>query len=255
MPSISGGQVEYYNRSYTLLITDGPVCADGYNWWRVEGPGNHGWVIEGTPDFIFLFPADDLNNVPEPCPPALALGAGIQARVIDGSRVRETPSLRGRVLSALPGGTVITITGGAACAEGINWWPVTVPFGSSSELVNGWIAEGQNGIPFLSVDLVPVPTPIPCAPPYYRLNIGIRAVVMYENFDAKNLRTEPGMNAPVVEELLDGVAVDITGGPVCADGLNWWQVTVVSAPHASGWLAEGVPYTTGYWLRPIEFFE
>lgn len=254
LPSVSGGQLEYYNRSYTLLVTGGPVCADGYNWWQVEGPGNPGWVAEGTPDFVLLFPADDLN-LPETCPQIVPITPGVSVRVIDGLRVRQDPSLSGRVLGSVAADTVLTITGDAVCANSINWWPVQVPFGSSNELINGWIAEGQFGEPFVSLDLVEVPTPIPCAPPYRRLDVGIRAVVVYENFEAKNLRAEPGLNAPIIEELLDGVAVDITGGPVCADGLNWWQVAVVGASGVSGWLAEGAPYTVGYWLRPIEFFE
>ncbi|QPC84227.1 hypothetical protein G4Y79_07600 [Phototrophicus methaneseepsis] len=38
----------------------------------------------------------------------------------------------------------------------------------------------------------------------------------------------------------------IVGGPVCAEGLNWWQITGTSNP---GWVAEGRrDYEGGYWI-------
>ncbi|MBE0690992.1 MAG: hypothetical protein IH587_12815, partial [Anaerolineae bacterium] len=53
-PSASGAQVNYFALPVVAYVTDGPVCADGYNWWRVRGVGDPGWVAEGKPENYFI---------------------------------------------------------------------------------------------------------------------------------------------------------------------------------------------------------
>ena len=49
LPTLSGALVNYFIEAVSLTLTDGPVCADGYNWWHVTGSGQPGWVVEGKP--------------------------------------------------------------------------------------------------------------------------------------------------------------------------------------------------------------
>jgi hypothetical protein len=35
-----------------VSITEGPVEADGYTWWRVEADGIAGWVAASSPDGV-----------------------------------------------------------------------------------------------------------------------------------------------------------------------------------------------------------
>jgi len=53
-PTLSAPIVNYYTEEVVLTVLDGPTCAFGYNWWRVGGVGEPGWVIEGRPDRYFL---------------------------------------------------------------------------------------------------------------------------------------------------------------------------------------------------------
>jgi hypothetical protein len=40
-----------------LRVLDGPIEADGYVWWQVEGPGGTGWSAEQSPDgVVWLVP-------------------------------------------------------------------------------------------------------------------------------------------------------------------------------------------------------
>ncbi|MFO7321295.1 MAG: SH3 domain-containing protein [Chloroflexota bacterium] len=249
LPSLSGARVGYYPSSITLRVTGSPVCADGYNWWPVEGPGNPGWIAEGKPDFRLIFP-DDTYVVTNDCAPPLALPEGAGLRVINGARVRAVPGAMARVLAYVGPNTLLSVRGQPECVGGINWWPVWTPAGGE-QFAEGWIAESDDGLPVVEPNRVVLPGEAACAPPYRRLGIGVRAVVTYRDDRPKNLRAAPGRDAPVLNTLLKNVAVDIIGGPECRDGLNWWQIRVVGIPETVGWMAEGGTAAGGYWLLPI----
>jgi hypothetical protein len=251
LPTLSGGQVGYYPNSVTLRITDGPVCADGLNWWQVTTPGNPGWVAEAVPDLVLLFPDTSFNNG-QNCAPALGLTIGGQATLLEKSvRLRADPDRSGRVLTVLNQFQPVYVLAGPTCADNINWWQVRAQYGSSTSTVDGWLAEAAGGTTFLSAGGSGAPTePAHCPPTYYRLSVGIRAVVTYQDSKPKNLRAEPGMNAAVLTSMLKGVEVDIIGGPTCVDGLNWWQLRLVGQPELVGWLAEG-GVASNQWLRPL----
>jgi hypothetical protein len=40
----------------TFIILEGPVCSDGYTWWKVDHKGLEGWTVEGTADSYWLEP-------------------------------------------------------------------------------------------------------------------------------------------------------------------------------------------------------
>jgi hypothetical protein len=245
IPSLSGAVVNYYVDAVVLRITDGPVCANGYNWWRVEGVGNPGWVIEGRPERYFL---TGISPTPDPstiCFTPVGLTVGERARVITGTRVHTRAELASLVMTVVPLGSLIDVVRGPVCADGLNWWQVRVPFGNTSIL--GWVGEGYPDNYWLETEL-PTPTPTPYCPRPLRLSMGTRVGIVYDDAIARSLRAAPSRSAALVERLVGGVALELIGGPVCADGYNWWQVRIVTT-DIIGWVAEGRP--GAYWFDVI----
>ena len=155
--TIDGGEV--------VTVLDGPVCADGFNWWQVEFAEATGWTVEGTLDEYWVEPYEEETEA-TPVPEASAtdvppdepirsfeppievvntLVIGGRVRVInddpDAGRltltVRAEPSRSGaRVVQALED-DLLTIIGGPEEAEGLRWWQIETARGSK-----GWVAEG-----------------------------------------------------------------------------------------------------------------
>ncbi|MFP4321614.1 MAG: hypothetical protein ACLFTK_04100 [Anaerolineales bacterium] len=62
-------------------------------------------------------------------------------------------------------------------------------------------------------------------------------------------RQEPSIDAPWVQALPAGTRLQINAGPVCAQGITWWQVIVNG--RVIGWTGEGIsPHD--YWLAPVD---
>lgn len=59
-------------------------------------------------------------------------------------------------------------------------------------------------------------------------------------------RAEPSLKAAVVASFTEGDVVQITDGPLEADGLRWWKI---QGPSGSGWSAEQSP-NGDLWLTP-----
>src|SRR5262249_28630715 len=56
---------------------------------------------------------------------------------------------------------------------------------------------------------------------------------------------QPSKSGALLTTLPAGQQVDVLGGPVCADGFQWWQV---KADQTQGWTVEGSG--SDYWLVP-----
>ena len=91
LPSLSGPLVNYYDHQVLLRVTRGPVCANNYNWWYVEGGGQPGWVIEGKPGRYFLEAYVDPAST-DCSAPLETIQSGGQLTTVTGSRVRAMPS-------------------------------------------------------------------------------------------------------------------------------------------------------------------
>jgi len=61
-----------------------------------------------------------------------------------------------------------------------------------------------------------------------------------------NLRAAPGLEARLIGQIWHGRTFTVVDGPVCADGLIWYEV---EHANSTGWTAEGA--STQYWLRPL----
>lgn len=234
--------------SIPALVLEGPVCDDGYQWWRIQftqTQGNHGWVAEGRPtdegyNLIVLSESaiPDCPAVPYP------VSVGAQAQAFGNLRLRAEASLEGQVKTVIPYGTQFRIIGGSECREGLRWWQARV---TVLEVVyEGWVAERESAEG--DVTLLPANLDLRVCGAPLNLPLGARAFVRYVTGDPKSLRAEPSREGQLLATLVDGVPLRIEGGPVCADELNWWRVTVLASTPITGWLAEGSA-GAGYWIR------
>ncbi|MFN8448703.1 MAG: SH3 domain-containing protein [Anaerolineae bacterium] len=247
LPSLSGALVNYYPEPVILTLDQGPVCADGYNWWHVSGSGEPGWAVEGKPGRYFLQTAIDPRTTNCAAPQeTITVGGRVQA--VTGSRVRQSPDNSATVITVIQPGMQIVVVDGPRCFEGLNWWKVRVLYGNTTALVDGWIAEGYPDGYFvqgLTVSGDFAPTCLTAL----RLHSGTRAAVTYRDGVPRRLRAEPSTSGAVIAELLDGIEFEVINDQrVCADGYNWWQVRIV-ATGLTGWLAEGVP--GNYWFEVL----
>ncbi len=248
--SLSAALVNYYPTQVRLHLGDGPRCVSGYNWWYVSGVGHPGWVVEGTPGRYFL--SSYLNPATTSCaaPPETILVGGA-LRTVTGSRVRQTPGNDGFVLTVVLNNVQLPVLDGPQCVDDVNWWKVRVSADSSGTLVDGWIAEGFPGeyyVEGLTATGQAVAPAVNCLAAL-RLSAGSRAAVIYNDGIPRRLRAAPSASAPIVAELLDGIAFDVTdSNSICADGYNWWQVRILTT-GLTGWLAEGRP--GNYWFEVL----
>jgi hypothetical protein len=242
-PSVSAAFVNNYTQLTVLRVGDGPVCADGYNWWFVSGSGDPGWVIEGRPGRYFL---TQLIEPGQNCPIPQPLTIGSSAVNARDLALREDPATGALALTVIPARTLMTVVGGPACGQDMNWWQVRVPLGVDGQTVTGWVTEGMDSELFVAA--YPPPTPDFFCRRALRLNPGTTAAVTYDDRVPRFLRSEPGVNAPIVQRLIGGVAFEITGAPVCVDSFNWFPVRILTTT-ITGWLAEGQP--GDYWFNII----
>ncbi len=78
-----------------------------------------------------------------------------------------------------------------------------------------------------------------------RLWVGGRAYVVYDPPYRNIVRTDAGKSYKEVGRLEPGQEMDIVGGPVCANGMRYWQI---ESARVDGWTAEGD--ADDYWLAP-----
>ncbi len=241
-PNASSPYVNYYTSSTTDTIVSGPVC-DGirYNWWQVKGPENDGWVAEGSPGDYWI----SGGQTPGPhCQTAINLIVGKRAKLLRDLKVHDQPADAALVLTVASSGQFVPVLEGPTCgADLFNWWKIQVTV--ENVVYTGWVADAQPGGNdwMISEDALNAPV---CAPPL-PLTIGSDGYVNYTDHKPKNLRSGPSNESQLVATLLDGIGFQIIAGPVCADGYNWWQISILSRPDVTGWLAEGGP--DAYWIQ------
>lgn len=240
LPTASGGLVGYFDEPVAVFITEGPICADGYNWWRIRGVGIPGWVAEGHPGSYLVRLLTDADN-PVPCAEPQEIAIGERVRILNGVRVRAEAGEEGLVLTVAPYQSLLPVVGGPVCRGGLNYWQIETTYGTSGQTINGWITEGPDYDYWIEPETRPLYAQAECFPPQ-RLDIGERVVVRSEGGIVRNLRAAPSERSPLVATLVGGIQLTILGGPTCRDNFNWWQVQVYGgSDDPVGWIAEGTP--------------
>lgn len=160
-PSTTARVLTVAQPATTALVLDGPVCSEGFNWWRVNvevlGVRYDGWIVEGIPvsatddpdtlfnDPLLVDPAPDAGPNSGPCAPPAPLGPGaVGVLRFEGpplKNLRGAPSRAAAVLFDLPSGITVEVLSAPFCNEGLNWWQVRVRGGSVQPV--GWLAEGD----------------------------------------------------------------------------------------------------------------
>ena len=105
-PTTSGAIKACLPDGARLKIVEGPVAADGYTWWRLDGLG---WAVG-----IYLSPV------------APSLESGGSARVSTGQgeclNVRTAPAIASTATHCLADGGVVQLEAGPYEADGLTWW-------------------------------------------------------------------------------------------------------------------------------------
>ena len=242
-PSISAPWLASFEENKIFYLSDGPVCGDGYFWWKIRGHGVNGWVAErdNAQSFIRFFdPPPGTVCTADP----LNLVAGEEIDLLVGVRIRRTPGLDGLVLTVAPADSVATVLSNeTTCVDGFNWREVRVTVVDFT--YDGWMAEGSRDIPELRY--VDIELEEEQCISQQSFATGERVRVGYRDRNPKNLRVAPSLDAEIMYMLVENVPLVIVGGPVCSDGMNWWQVRVLSNIPATGWVGEGG--RGNIWLR------
>ncbi|TFH41704.1 MAG: hypothetical protein E4H01_14530, partial [Lysobacterales bacterium] len=103
-----------------------------------------------------------------------------------------------------------------------------------------------------TVSSLPLVKALPdCTSGWSRLTAGGQArITGILGSPANRVRSAPLVGDNKIGDLLPGSTVSVYEGPVCADGLVFWQVANESIPGGYGWTAEGDG--TEYWLEPYQ---
>lgn len=244
-PSPNSPLLEQFSDRREFIVVEGPRCFGGFNWWRLSGHGYDGWAAEARRegDFYWLHFVRAADTGILPCRTPQSLVAGSSFLLNYNVRIRTEPTLAGLTLTVVSSGSRVVILGGPTCAEGYNWWKVRATV--VGVVYDGWMAESDRFGDDIYIAEPPRPDGTICDFPL-PLKIGDRARVNYRDHVPKRLRVGPSLTAPVLYDLVDGVPLEIIGGPICANSYNWWNVRVLASSPVEGWLAEGGP--AQYWI-------
>lgn len=130
---------------------------------------------------------------------------------------RVAPSASADALALLTQGTVGTITAGPVVADGYTWYEFSTV---AWDGLPGWVA-GEFLLPAGEAPL---------------------AGTLVVRLDGLNLRAAPGLAGPIIAALPTGMRLDLVGGPIEADGYEWYEVQSLDAA-LRGWVA-GMYLTT-----------
>lgn len=134
----------------SVLVLDGPECANGWRWWFVQATVldivYQGWMAETFYERTLLSDGEDADD-DSFCGTPLPLAIGQRGFVDYGAGppkyLRDAPGTTGTPMFSLVRNVPFVIVDGPVCRGELNWFKIRVL--ASSEVV-GWMAEGSSGI-------------------------------------------------------------------------------------------------------------
>jgi uncharacterized protein YgiM (DUF1202 family) len=146
-PSTDSTLVTRLGAGQRVTVTEGPVAADGYVWWRVDdGRGTVGWAAQGDDSGEWLAPATGQE-------PAQAVNraprVGDRVRItMEGGQlsVRSMPGTNAPIVTRASTGDEFTVLAGPQSANGFIWYQIR----SDDGRFQGWAADGNQSTRWLS---------------------------------------------------------------------------------------------------------
>jgi uncharacterized protein YgiM (DUF1202 family) len=182
-----------------LIVSNGPMATDSYNWYEVETvDGRLGWVAGA---FLVLASAPSIFPIRTPVRVDTVL-----------LNVRMEPSLSARVVDRIGFGTVGEVSRAPIDADGYTWYRLRI-----ANAADGWVA-GEH-LALAGEYLFPWP---------------VGAMVRVDT-DVLNVRAAPGLNGRIVDTIGFGVVGEVSRVSAEADGYVWYRLRLANA--ADGWVA------------------
>lgn len=212
-PSLKGLIVATIPFMTEATVTDGPMPANGYKWYKVSTALGSGWATEQHLAF-----EDDIA-----IPVRFSVGDPVRVADPEGVRLRSAPSVSAPSIASLSPGVTGTVIDGPETADAMAWMKVQTVSGT------GWMAEQF---------LVSAPF---AAAPASAFSAGEAVVV---DTDAVNLREKPGATEKVLTALGTGITGTILETGEIANNILWARI---ETSYGDGWVAESflAPYAAG----------
>lgn len=284
-----------------VAVLAGPQTSDdGSAWMQVQGGGLTGWCAAEWLADAAAAPASSAPAVPPtasapsvaptpapitPSDPGSTLNGGGSPRISgtggSGARLRATPSLNGDIVTVVPEGAEVIVTGDPVNAEGYAWVPVTY-LGMAGWVASGLLSAATAPVasPSPTPSIVPLAAPLPTATPAITptpavapaiaplptatpttspsnipatgaagLVIGGNATIVGTDGLSLRIRSRPGLDAPIVAFAPPGAVVAITDEPQAdSTGAPWYGIAYNGS---RGWvLGEHLAPLTGITASP-----
>jgi hypothetical protein len=137
-----------------FVLLEGPECdiRTRIAWFRIQITvvdfTYDGWIAQGQGGAVWLLPTDlPSEEAGTLCGIPLNFSIGdvgyVDPRDERPRNLRDAPGVFSNVLFVLVDGVPFQIIGGPTCVNNLNWWQIRV---LSSSPVDGWIAEGSQGV-------------------------------------------------------------------------------------------------------------
>lgn len=223
----------------TGSVLGGPAAANGYLWYRVDmGSYGTGWVageyldvVSGpgptaTPTRTSVATA---SATVTPTPTTFdGIGIGSTVRATTRVNLRNGPGTNYDVVTVLSTNATGTVIGGPTSSSGYQWFRVTMPgYGT------GWVASDYlalvNAAPATATSTATTVSGFP-------IGSTVRTTAFL------NLRSGAGTGYGVLLVLPSGVTCDVIGGPISANGYQWYRI---------GCGGYGIGYVAGDYLEQV----
>ncbi|MBN8640119.1 MAG: SH3 domain-containing protein, partial [Anaerolineae bacterium] len=149
-PSRSSANIGSIAGGGTFVVLDGPICADGAYWWRVNYNGLIGWTVEGSEGMYWIEPVQPIRDL------QVMLGQPAQTR--EELVLYSQPAYQAQELARIPGETQLEIGTDFYCEDEYQAW-----VSASYQGQIGWLStlsQFDSGYGGSSSALEPRPRPL-----------------------------------------------------------------------------------------------
>ncbi len=136
-PSPNAKRLGNFPPNAVVVVTDGPVEAEGYLWWRADNQfGLTGWVAGSDGEDLWL--TGELGDK-RPVNRPVRLGDVVMVTTANGRNlsIRYEPGVHGLLKKRVVAGTHLQVIDGPVILDNVRWWKV-----QRADGLTGWAAEG-----------------------------------------------------------------------------------------------------------------